>query len=60
MKEAIFGLVAGAGLIAIVLIFMVVPESKNRGGLLDCIYQEHEIKLCEEILGFTWVVKERG
>ena len=31
---------------------------KERGAMLDCIYSNHEISVCEEILDFTWKVEE--
>ena len=29
-----------------------------RGEFIDCIYSNHEITLCEEILGFHWKTGE--
>ena len=44
--------------VVVITVAILVVGYTARGEFIDCIYSNHEITLCEEILGFHWKTGE--
>lgn len=54
------GIIAGlstASSVLLIFFWLVASSNTDRGDMINCIYQGHEIKACEQILDFTWTVR---